>query len=128
MSHVALFGRGERHAVGRIFSGLTPGGFAYDGGSSHSVGVRALHCARRFREDLELTTIYAFSGALVPSTELDGTVTGTVADSPDPFVGGKQIATRVPEKTGTRLTASYKWISRCSAFSSGCVWRERIWT
>jgi hypothetical protein len=107
-SHVALFGRGNDLPSAEYFQDFYTGGFAYDGGSSHSWGSRiALH--EKIREDLELTTIYAFSGALVPSAELDGPLRELLQTRPTHSLAAK-IATRVP-KTGTKLTASYKWIS-----------------
>ena len=107
-SHVALFGRGNNLPAAEYFQDFYSGGFAYDGGSSHSWGSRVA-LREKIRDDLELTTIYAFSGALVPAAELDGPLREVLQTRPTHSLAAK-IATRVP-KTGTKLTASYKWIS-----------------
>ena len=66
-SHVALFGKGSDLPAGEYFQDYYSNAFAYDGGSSVSWGARAA-LRERISDDLELTAIYAFSGALVPVT------------------------------------------------------------
>lgn len=107
-SHVALFGRGNNLPSAEYFQDFYSGGFAYDGGGSHSWGSRVA-LREKIRDDLELTTIYAFSGALVPTAELDGPLREVLQTRPTHSLAAK-IATRIP-KTGTKLTTSYKWIS-----------------
>lgn len=107
-SHVALFGRGNDLPSAEYFQDFYSGGFAYDGGSSHSWGARVA-LREKIRDELELTTIYAFSGALVPTADLDGPLRDVLQTRPTHSLAAK-IATQVP-KTGTKLTASYKWIS-----------------
>lgn len=107
-SHVALFGRGNDLPSDEYFQDFNSKGFAYDGGSSHSWGTR-IALREKIKDDLELTAVYAFSGALVPTSDLDGPLREGLQTRRVQSLAAK-VSTRVP-KTGTRLTASYKWIS-----------------
>jgi len=94
--------------VGDYFQDFYSKGFAYDGGSSVSWGTRAA-LRERIAEDLELTTIYTFSGALVPTGTLDGALRDALRTaqrhSASADLGGKTPVTR------TWLAAGYKWVS-----------------
>src|SRR5208282_6310231 len=72
-SHVALFGHGNDLPLAEYVQDFFSKGFAYDGGSSSSWGARAA-LREKISDDLEVTTIYTFSGALVPVGALDGTL------------------------------------------------------
>lgn len=107
-SHVALFGRGaEPHAAEYLPDGYTKG-FAYDGGFSNAWGARVA-LKEKISEDLEFTTIYAFSGALVPTNALDASLREAIRTEPLHSLGAS-VNARVP-RTKTRFSAGYKWIS-----------------
>jgi len=108
-SHVAMFGRGTDLPSGEYFQDFYSKGFAYDGGSSVSWGTRAA-LRQRISDDLELTAIYAFSGALVPTGELaDGPLRDALRTMPRHSAAMKMTGT-IPV-TKTKLTAGYKWVS-----------------
>jgi hypothetical protein len=107
-SHVALFGRGNSLPPEEFFQDFFSKGFAYDGGSSSDWGGRVA-LREKLSDDLELTAIYAFSGALVPVAEMDGGLREGLRTSQRQSVATKLTA-RIPQ-TGTHLTAGYKWIS-----------------
>ena len=107
-SHVALFGRGNELPSAEYFQDFYSKGFAYDGGSSTSWGTRAA-LRERITDDLELTAIYAFSGALVPNGSTEGPLRDLLRTMPRQSVAVK-VTGKVP-KSGTRVTAGYKWIS-----------------
>jgi hypothetical protein len=106
-THVALFGKGQDMPAPDYFQDFYSKGFAYDGGSSVSWGTRAAF-RERLTEDLELTTIYAFAGALVPVDVGDGALRDRLRTVPRQSAAMK-LTGRIP-RTGTRLTAGYKWI------------------
>ena len=107
-SHVALFGKGNDLPGGEFFQDFYSKGFAYDGGSSVSWGTRAA-LRERLTDDLELTTIYAFSGALVPVTTPEGPLREVLRTMPR-HSAALRLTGKVPV-THTRLTAGYKWIN-----------------
>ena len=93
-SHVALFGKGTDLPAGEYFQDYYSNAFAYDGGSSVSWGTRAA-LRERISDDLELTTIYAFSGALVPVTVTDAGLRDALRTAPRHSVAVK-VSGRVP--------------------------------
>ena len=107
-SHVALFGRGNGLPPEEFFQDFFSKGFAYDGGSSSDWGGRVA-LREKLSDDLELTAIYAFSGALVPVMEMDGGLREGLRTSQRQSMATK-ITARIPQ-TGTHVTAGYKWIS-----------------
>jgi hypothetical protein len=107
-NHVALFGRGNDLPTAEYFQDFYSKGFAYDGGSSVSWGSRAA-LRERITDDLELTTIYAFSGALVPGGVMDGTLRDALRTTQRHSAAVK-VSGKVPG-TRTKLTAGYKWVS-----------------
>jgi Carboxypeptidase regulatory-like domain len=107
-SHVALFGKGNDLPAAEYFQDFYSKGFAYDGGSSVSWGTR-LALRERITDDLELTTIYAFSGALVPGGLIDGGLRDALRTAPEQSATVK-VTGKVPV-TGTRLIVGYKWVS-----------------
>ena len=106
--HVALFGRGEDLPTAEYFQDFYSKGFAYDGGSSVSWGTRVA-LREKITDDLELTTIYAFSGSLVPAMLTDGPLRDALRTVQRHSAAMKVTGT-VPV-TGTRLTAGYKWVN-----------------
>jgi hypothetical protein len=107
-SHVALFGRGNSLPPEEFFQDFFSKGFAFDGGSSNDWGGRVA-LREKLSDDLELTAIYAFSGALVPVAEMDGGLREGLRTAQHQSVATK-ITARIPQ-TRTHLTAGYKWIN-----------------
>jgi hypothetical protein len=107
-SHVALFGRGNSLPPEEYFQDFFSKGFAYDGGSSNDWGGRVA-LREKINDELELTAIYAFSGALVPVAEVEGGLRDGLRTAQRQSVATK-ITARIPQ-TGTHLTAGYKWIN-----------------
>jgi hypothetical protein len=106
-THVALFGKGQDMPAPDYFQDFYSKGFAYDGGSSVSWGTRAAW-REKLTDDLELTAIYAFAGALVPVEARDGALRDRLRTVPRQSAAMK-LTGRIPH-TGTKLTAGYKWI------------------
>lgn len=107
-THVAMFGKGMDLPALDYFQDFYSKGFAYDGGSSVSWGTRAA-LREKLTDDLELTTIYAFSGALVPVGGADGALRDALRTVPRHSAAAK-VSGRLPT-TGTLLSAGYKWIN-----------------
>jgi hypothetical protein len=107
-SHVALFGRGSGLPPEEFFQDFFSKGFAYDGGASSDWGGRVA-LREKLNDELELTAIYAFSGALVPVAEMDGGLRDGLRNAQRQSVAAK-VTARIP-KSGTHLTAGYKWIN-----------------
>jgi Carboxypeptidase regulatory-like domain len=106
-SHMAVFGRGNNLPVADFFQDVYSNGFSYDGGSSSSWGARVAY-QEKLTDDIELTALYAFAGALTPSSaaaeplrELFRTV--------DRQSLGVKVSERMP-RLGTRVTVGYQWI------------------
>ena len=107
-SHLAVFGRGNDLPVVDYFQDSYSNGFAYDGGSSSSWGTRVA-LREKFGNDVELTALYAFAGALTPSSAAAGTLRELFRTAGRHSLGAG-VSTRVPH-LGTRVSARYKWIS-----------------
>lgn len=107
-NQVAMFGKGADLPSPDYFQDFYSKEFAYDGGSSVSWGTRAA-LREKLTEDLELTTIYAFSGALVPLSAPDGALRDALRTMQRHSAAVK-VTGRIPV-TGTKLTAGYKWIN-----------------
>jgi hypothetical protein len=107
-SNVALFGKGQDMPAPDYFQDMYSKEFAYDGGSSVSWGARAA-LREKLTEDLELTAIYAFSGALTPVGAPDGALRDALRTLPRQSAAMK-ITGKIPG-SGTKLTAGYKWVS-----------------
>jgi hypothetical protein len=119
--HTALYGRGDDQLSADYFQDFDSRGFAYDGGTSSSWGTRVA-LRERISDDLELTTVYAFSGALVPANDLDGALRDALRTEERHSVAARITAT-VP-KSKTHLSAGYKWINgtaltRVDAYGEG---------
>ena len=106
--HVAVYGRGSDLPAGDYFQDYFSNGFAYDGGSSSSWGTRlALH--ERVTENLEVTTVYAFAGALSPSELAEGGLRDVLQTRPHHSFGAN-VSAKV-HHSGTKVDAGYKWVS-----------------
>ena len=107
-NHVALFVKGYDLPAAEYFQDFYSKGFAYDGGSSVSWGARVA-LRERVTDDLELTTIYAWSGALVPNG-IAGEALRDMLRTSALHSAAAKITARVP-KAGTHFTTGYKWVS-----------------
>jgi len=107
-SHIALFGRGDALPPEEYFRDFFSKGFAYDGGASSDWGGRAA-LRERLSEDLEITAVYAFSGALVPIAEMEGGLRDGLRTAQRQSVATKLNAW-IPQ-SGTRVSLGYKWIN-----------------
>jgi hypothetical protein len=106
--HVAVYGRGDGLPAADYFQDYFSGGFAYDGGSSGSWGTR-LALREKLGNDTELTTVYAYAGALSPVDDSDSMLRDVLRTQPRHSLGAG-ISTKIP-RAGTRVEASYKWLS-----------------
>jgi len=105
--HTAVFGRGRLSDPDFLQDNFSTA-FVYDGGAVAGWGTR-LVLRHRFGENAEANVIYAWASALSPTEDR---VEGEVRDS---FVPRHRhsLAARLSarfESTGTRLSASYKWV------------------
>jgi hypothetical protein len=107
-SHIALFGRGNELPSGEYFQDFYSKGFAYDGGSSSNWGTR-LVLREKLGDDVEVTTVYAYAGALVPVSGPDGVLRDSLRTLPRHSLAAT-VNAKVP-RTGTKLLAGYKWVN-----------------
>jgi Carboxypeptidase regulatory-like domain len=106
-SHMAVFGRGTNLPVADFFQDVYSNGFSYDGGSSSSWGARVAY-QEKLTDDIELTALYAFAGALTPSSAAAEPLRELFRTADRQSVGVK-ISERMP-RLGTRMTVGYQWI------------------
>ncbi len=107
-SHVAVFGRGTNLPVADFFQDVYSNGFSYDGGSSSSWGTRAAY-KEKLGNDVELTALYAFAGALTPSSAATGPLRELFRTADRHSLGAK-VSGKVPH-LGTKFSVGYQWIS-----------------
>lgn len=108
---MAIFGEGNAVSNNPDYlQDFFSNGFAYDSGSSDSMGARAVY-QQKIREGFMATVVYAYAGALAPLTQ-----TATSASLRDALatryrhsVAGT-VSAKVPY-TKTRVTTGYKWIN-----------------
>jgi Carboxypeptidase regulatory-like domain len=112
--HVAVFGRGSDLPAADYFQDYFSTGFAYDGGSSSSWGTR-LAFREKLDDDFELTAVYSFGGALMPSGDADGLLRDALRTAQRHSLGAG-ISAKVP-RLGTRVQAGYKWVNGLTASS-----------
>jgi hypothetical protein len=105
--HVAVFGRGNDLPAADYFQDYFSNGFAYDGGSSGNWGMR-LAVREKLSNNLEVTAVYAYAGALSPTDSLDTPMRNMLRDTMHNSVGAG-VSTKLP-RLGTKLNASYKWV------------------
>ena len=106
--HVAVFGRGSGLPVADYFQDYLTTGFAYDVGSSGSWGTRVAF-REKLDDDMELTAIYSFGGALTPSIDSDDLLRDALRTVPRHSVGAG-ISAKAP-LLHTRIRAGYKWVN-----------------
>ena len=108
--HVAVYGRGGDLPATDYFQDYFTNGFAYDGGSSSSWGARVAY-RQKLTDDLDLTAVYAFAGALTPAGEdFDGGALRDVLRTLPRHSLGANLAAQLP-RTHTKLDAGYKWVN-----------------
>lgn len=106
--HVAVFGRGGALSPADYLQDYFSNGFAYDGGASSSWGARvAFH--EKLDNDTELTALYSFGGALMPTNDLADSLRDELNTVRRHSLGAG-ISSKVP-RIGTKVQAGYKWIS-----------------
>jgi Carboxypeptidase regulatory-like domain len=105
--HVALFGRGDALPAADYFQDFYSKGFAYDGGSSSTWGAR-LALREKLSDNVELTAVYAFAGALAPASSSDGVLRDSLRTAPRHSLGAS-IAAKIP-RSKTNVSAGYKWV------------------
>ncbi len=107
-NHTALFGRGlsgqEDFLRDFYFDA-----FAYDGGGSGSLGSRVAY-KQKLPDGTEVVVLYSWAGAMAPVENPESLMLRDVLETRQRHSVAGRITTRVP-KTGTQLTASYKWLS-----------------
>jgi hypothetical protein len=106
--NTAIYGRGSDQLSSDYFQDVYSRGFAYDGGAVNDWGTR-IALRERISEDLELTTIYAFSGALVSANDLDGALRDALRSGARQSLAAK-VTAMIP-KTHTYVSAGYKWVN-----------------
>ena len=109
--HVAVFGRGSDLPTANYFQDGFSTGFAYDGGSASSWGTRAAF-REKLDDDVELTAVYSFGGALVPSADEDDLLRDVLRHAQRHSLGAA-ISAKVP-RLGTKVQTGYKWVSGVS--------------
>jgi hypothetical protein len=105
--HVAVFGRGDTLPPADYFQDFYSKGFAYDGGSSSTWGAR-LALREKLNENIELSAVYAFAGALVPGGSPDGVLRDSLRTAPRQSLGAS-VATKIA-RSKTSVSAGYKWV------------------
>jgi hypothetical protein len=106
--HVAVFGRGSDLPPADYFQDYFSNGFAYDGGSSGNWGTRiALH--EKLSDDLEVTTVYAYAGALSPVDIVNASMRDMLRNTMHNSLAAN-VSAKVPY-LGTKVNAGYKWVS-----------------
>jgi hypothetical protein len=104
--HVAVFGRGNDLPAEDFIQDYFSNGFAYDGGSSGSWGVR-LALREQLPGSTEITAVYAYAGALSPSELADSTRAALRKGMYHSMAAN--ISTKLP-RAGTKVVAGYKWV------------------
>ncbi|HZC66273.1 MAG TPA: hypothetical protein VE545_06850, partial [Candidatus Dormibacteraeota bacterium] len=107
-SHVAVYGRGADLPAADYLQDYYGNGFAYDGGSSSSWGGR-IALVEKLSDNVQLTTMYSYGGALIPSSDTDDFLRDVLRTVPR-HSAGASIKAKVPG-TRTQLETGYKWVS-----------------
>jgi hypothetical protein len=106
--HVAVFGHGNDLPSADYFQDYFSSGFAYDGGSSSSWGARVA-LREKIDDDVELTAVYSYGGALTPSDAVDGLLRDVLRTAQRHSFGAG-VTAKVP-RLGTKVNAGYKWVN-----------------
>ena len=107
-SNTAVFGKGQVSGPDYLpdfFSDV----FAYDGGRMHSGGARVAY-TRKFNDDIDMTLVYAYAGALAPNGDPSDAVLRSLLSTQFRQSAAARVSAKVP-KSGTRIVTSYKWLS-----------------
>jgi hypothetical protein len=110
-SHVAVFGRGNQLPGDEYLQDYFSGGFAYDGGSSDTYGAR-IALREKLSENVEVTTVYSYAGALSPSDAAQGPLRDMLQTSMHSSLGAN-VSAKI-SRFGTKVDAGYKWVSGVS--------------
>ena len=106
--HVAVYGRGVDLPAADYLPDYFSSAFAYDGGSLNSWGTRVA-LREKLSDDVEVTAIYTFAGAMSPSDFVEGALREMLRTSMHNSVGAS-VTAKVP-RLGTKVNAGYKWVS-----------------
>ena len=106
--HVAVFGRGPQLPTTDYFQDYFSNGFVYDAGSSGTWGTRVA-LREKLNDDVEVTAIYAFAGALAPGEDLSGILRDSLRTVPRHSIAAN-VTAKVP-RTHTKVEAGYKWVN-----------------
>jgi hypothetical protein len=106
--HVAVYGRGVDLPAADYLPDYFSSAFAYDGGSLNSWGTRVA-LREKLSDDVEVTAMYAFAGALSPSEIVDGALREMLRTSMHNSVG-VGVTAKVP-RSRTKVNTGYKWVS-----------------
>ncbi|HKV26057.1 MAG TPA: carboxypeptidase-like regulatory domain-containing protein [Candidatus Acidoferrum sp.] len=107
-SHVAVFGRGTTLPIADFFQDAYSNGFSYDGGSSSSWGTRAAY-REMISDDIALTAVYAFAGALAPSDTVISAPLRDMLRTAGRQSAGVKVSDRV-SRLGTKFSVGYQWV------------------
>jgi hypothetical protein len=107
-SHTAVFGRGAVSGPDYLqdyFSDV----FAYDGGSSGSLGARIAY-RQKFSDNFEMTVLYAYAGALAPNEDPAEVALRDQLTNRYRHSLAARASLQVP-RSKTKIVTGYKWIS-----------------
>jgi hypothetical protein len=107
-SHVAVYGRGTGLPPADYLEDYYGNGFAYDGGSSSSWGGR-IAWVERINDNLQLTALYSYAGALIPTSDTDDLLRDVLRTVPR-HAAGADLNAKLP-RLRTKVDAGYKWVS-----------------
>jgi Carboxypeptidase regulatory-like domain len=109
-SHTAVIGRGGPTGSDFLQDYFSTA-FAYDGGETASMGARVAY-RQELTSDLKAMLVYTYAGALAPSGDPNAASEslrqGLATRYRQSLAGG--MTAKMP-RTGTKLTASYKWLN-----------------
>ncbi len=107
--HVAVFGHGSSLPASDYFQDNLSNEFAYDGGASSSWGARAALREKMMGENIEVTAVYSFGAALVPSEGADGLLRDRLRNAGRHSFGAS-VSAKVP-RLGTKFDTGYRWVN-----------------
>jgi hypothetical protein len=108
-NHTAVIGRGGAANTPDFLQDYFSQAFAYDGGSSSSLGTRIAY-SEKVTNTVSTSFVYAYAGALVPEGDSRArTLLGHLATEDRHSVGGR-ASIAIP-RLGTKLSTGYQWLS-----------------
>jgi len=105
--HTAVMGRGSLSSPD-VFQDFYSNAFAYDGGAYDAFGTRVAY-RQKLADDAEIVLLYAWAPALSPEELAEGAELRDALRPRNHHSFAARVSGRMP-RTGTRVTASYKWI------------------